>query len=45
MDEKKEKIVEFCIELGTVRNLTGAWNPDNIFSVATIMEDLYEDCC
>ena len=34
MAQKKERIVDFCVELGTVRNLTGAYNPDNSFNVA-----------
>ena len=34
---KKQRIMDFCIELGTVRALTGAWNPDNSFTIVGLL--------
>ena len=43
LDQKKNSIVNFCIILGTVRDLTGNWNEQNSFNIPGVLDDSFPE--
>ena len=37
MDEKEENLIEFIIKLGQVRDSFGEWNPENQFTIHSLL--------